>query len=240
MTVAPQSADAIAALTADAQPPPIAVEGLRLAFNGRVVMDGFHLRIKPGETVVLAGPSGCGKSTVLACLLALAIPAAGTVRIGGEPLTGESVWRLRRHFAYVPQEPVLGEETPRAWLEAQFALAANRPLRANLEHLPALLDRLALPPELLDQPGAAVSGGEKQRLAIAAALLLQRPVLLLDEPTSALDPAARDRVYELLSELYGPSVLLVSHDEHPALRAPHRLVRIAPPAPPPEDAHGRD
>ena len=207
-------------------PPPIAVEGLTLAFDSRVVLHDFSLRVEAREKVVLAGPSGCGKSSLLACLLGFLSPAAGRIAILGEPLTPANVWRLRRAIAFVQQETDLGGQTAGDWLREPFAFRANESLRGNLDRLPDLLERLRLNPAILRQKGPDLSGGEKQRLALIAALLLDRPILLLDEPTSALDPDSRQAVYDGLASLRDPAVLMVSHDTGPALDFAHRTVRI--------------
>ena len=218
------------------RPPPIDVERLALAFEGRSVLEDFSLRVEAEEKVVLAGPSGSGKSSVLAALLGFVVPAAGRIAVLGEGLDAKSVWRLRRSMALVQQEPALGEQTVKEWIEEPFAFRANEALRGHLTRLPDLLARLRLPETVLRQKGTDLSGGEKQRVALAAALLLDRPILLLDEPTSALDPDSRQAVYACLAGLRGPALLMVSHDVGPALDFADRAVRIAPR----EVPHGRD
>ncbi|NCA82221.1 MAG: ATP-binding cassette domain-containing protein [Opitutae bacterium] len=216
-------------------PPPIEIERLALAFEGRTVLEDFSLRVAAGEKVVLAGPSGSGKSSILACLLGFLVPAAGRIAVQGEALDAKSVWRLRRAMALVQQEPALGEQTVQAWIEEPFAFHANEALRDHLARLPDWLARLRLPPGILRQKGSDLSGGEKQRVALAAALLLDRPILLLDEPASALDPDSRQAVYAALAGLRGQTLLMISHDVGPALDFADRTVRIAPR----EIPHGR-
>jgi putative ABC transport system ATP-binding protein len=211
-----------------AHAPQIEIEDLAIAFNNRTVLAGFSLRVETGEKVVLAGPSGSGKSSVLACLLGFLEPAAGHIRIQGEPLTVQSIWHLRHTLALVQQEPDLGEQTVEDWIREPFLFRANESLRGNLARLPDLLRRLRLPEAILRQKGSALSGGEKQRIALAAALLLDRPILLLDEPASALDPESRQAVYACLAGLPDQTVLMVSHDTGPALDFTDRTVHLAP------------
>jgi putative ABC transport system ATP-binding protein len=218
------------------RPAPIDIEHLALAFDGRKILYDFSLRVNDGETVMLAGPSGSGKSSILSCLLGFLVPAAGRIAIHGEELTAQSVWRLRRAMTLVQQEPDLGEWTVRQWLEEPFTFHANEAIRDPLARLPDLLRRLRLPEAILKQKGPALSGGEKQRIALVAALLLDRPILLLDEPTSALDPDSRQAVYDCLSALKTQTLLMISHDAGPALAFADRTVRIAPR----EAPHGRD
>jgi ABC-type iron transport system FetAB ATPase subunit len=148
-----------------AHAPQIEIEDLAIAFNNRTVLAGFSLRVETGEKVVLAGPSGSGKSSVLACLLGFLEPAAGHIRIQGEPLTVQSIWHLRHTLALVQQEPDLGEQTVEDWIREPFLFRANESLRGNLARLPDLLRRLRLPEAILRQKGSALSGGEKQRIA---------------------------------------------------------------------------
>jgi len=215
--------------------PDIEIAGLDLAFAGRTILHDFSLQVAAGEKVVLAGASGSGKSSLLACLLGFLFPPAGRIAIRGELVTPKSVWRLRRAMALVQQEPDLGEQTVAEWIEEPFTFRANESLRGHLAQLPGLLRRLRLDPAILRQKGPALSGGEKQRIALASALLLDRHILLLDEPASALDPESRQAVYDGLADLEGQTLLMVSHDPSSALRFVDRTVRLSPP----EDDHGR-
>ena len=163
---------------------------------------------------MLTGASGIGKSTLLRCILGFTIPESGEILVNGVPVDGETVWRLRTQVAYVPQEPELGEGTLRRWFEQPFSFKANSHLKDNLERLPRLLQRLSLPATLLEAEVARLSGGEKQRVVLISALLLEREVLLLDEPTSALDRENSLAVVSLLRSLEGLTILSISHDSH--------------------------
>ncbi|MDY0145212.1 MAG: ATP-binding cassette domain-containing protein [Kiritimatiellia bacterium] len=216
-------------------PPAIEFDQLTLAFDGRTLLQDFSLQVQAGEKVVLAGASGSGKSSLLACLLGFVSPVAGRIAINGETLTPKSIWHLRHSMALVQQEPDIGDQSAEEWIREPFSFHANESLRGNLERLPDLLPRLHLAPGLLRQKGTDLSGGEKQRMAIVAALLLDRPILLLDEPTSALDPDSRLAVYDCLAQIEGKTLLMVSHDTGPALDFASRIVRLSPP----EVPHGR-
>ncbi len=215
-------------------PPAIAIEHLSLTFGARTVLRDFCLEVHSGETVVLTGPSGGGKSSILACILGFLIPPHGRISIEGTQLTHDSVWPLRRSFALVPQEPDLGNDTVRAWHDELMVLDANADATADTDRLPAELRHLGLDPEILDRRAADISGGEKQRIALATALQLQRPILLLDEPTSALDADSRARVCSRLRELQDTTILIVSH--HGNLELADRTVSLHSP----EDNHGPD
>ncbi len=190
----------------------IEIDDLTIRFGDRTVVERFSLHLATGDRVTLTGPSGSGKSTILRCILGFIPTTAGSIRIAGQPLTSDSVWQLRTHMAYVAQEPDLGQGTVRALLHQPFAYRANADRAGNLTRIPELCDRLALSPGLLDDEIGTLSGGEKQRVAIIAALLLERRLLLLDEPSSALDSDRRQAVIELLRTVNGLTVLAVAHD----------------------------
>ena len=204
----------------------MSIEQLTVAMDGRQILRAVDLRILDREKVALSGPSGCGKSTLLRCLLGFVPIYSGTIRIGGELLTPTTVWRLRGRMAYVPQEPELGEGTVREVLERPFSFAGNRPLWGNLQRIPQLLEQLLLPEALLTERVTDLSGGEKQRIALLAALLLDRRILLLDEASSALDQVSKQAVIDLLSATAELTILSVSHDQE-WLGVADRIVNLA-------------
>ena len=183
---------------------------VRLA--GQTVLDDFSMSLRAGEKVLLTGPSGCGKSTVLRCLLGFAIPETGSVRIKGEPLDAHTVWILRRHLAYVGQEPELGAGTVHEILERPFHFHANAARRDNLQRMPQLCGQFGLAPSLLNKEPGDLSGGEKQRIALISALLLDRTIFLLDEVTSALDRASKKIVLDYFQSREDVTALFVAHD----------------------------
>ncbi len=174
------------------------------------------MQVNSGEKVVIGGRSGIGKSTVFQCLMGFVVPETGRILINGQLLTPESVWILRTMMAYVPQEPDLGSGSLRQWLEAPFDFKANTNIRKNLERLPELFDRFLLSFDLLDSDASRLSGGEKQRVAIISAILLDRKIFLLDEPTSALDKFAGKAVLDFFNTIPHHTILAISHD--PAVR----------------------
>jgi ABC-type multidrug transport system ATPase subunit len=206
----------------------IRFEAVSLRLAGKPVVEGFSLRVASGEKVTLAGPSGCGKTSLLRAVLGFVVPDAGTVSVGGEAVTAESVWRLRRRMAYVPQEPDLGRGTVRSVLERPFSYRHNGGRPVAPDEAVELFDGLKLPRATMDAEVADLSGGEKQRVAIASALLLRRELLLLDEASSALDEESRDAVLALLRSRGPLTILSVSHDPE-GFRVGGRVVRMAMP-----------
>jgi len=206
--------------------PAIEMKDILVRFQGKTVLNGFSLRLFPGQKMVLTGDSGLGKSTVLRCILGFVIPDKGHVFIQGQQVSRESVWTLRTLLAYVPQEPELGNGTLEEWFKTPFSFRANLGLRKNLERLPVLLERFSLSTDLLQKEVGTLSGGEKQRAALIAALLLQRNIFLLDEPTSALDRKNGKKVLEFLFTIPDASILAVSHD-HTFLHMADQVIELS-------------
>jgi peptide/nickel transport system ATP-binding protein len=190
----------------------------------RRAVDGVSLEVHAGETVGLVGESGSGKSSLLRALLALERPQAGEVRLLGEDFgaaRGVTLRRLRRSIQVVLQDPV-GSFDPRWRVERLVAepyYALDDPpdtavLRANVAAALAevglsMADGARYPHEF--------SGGERQRIAIARALILRPAVIAFDEAVSALDVIVRAQILTLLAELADRlqlAYLFVSHDLH--------------------------
>lgn len=189
----------------------VRVQGLTLSFDGRTVLDGFGFEVQEGEKATLTGPSGSGKSSVLRCLLGFAKPDRGDVHIMGERLARGTVWKMRRLVAYVPQEPEFYPGRVLDLLERPFAFKANRGVAFDRSKRDQLFERFLLPPELLGKEIHDLSGGEKQRVALVSAFLLERKILLLDEAYSALDQEVRAIVLDYLGNRHDLTVLSISH-----------------------------
>ncbi|MGM0394851.1 MAG: ABC transporter ATP-binding protein [Thermodesulfobacteriota bacterium] len=185
---------------------------LHLSFTGQHVLNDLSLSIFHGDKVTLTGPSGSGKSTVLRCILGLVMPDSGTITILGETVTRHNIWRKRRHIAYVAQEPDLGTGSVKEVIETPFSYRANAGLRDNLSRLPEIMERFNLPQPLLDKQITRLSGGEKQRIALVIAILLDRPIVLLDEASSALDTKNKQAVADYFRQAENTTVLSVAHD----------------------------
>jgi ATP-binding cassette subfamily B protein len=171
------------------------------------------LRIEPGSIVVIAGATGVGKTTLLRTLLGFERAAAGRVLFDGVSIGDAPAGLSARPFAWVPQDAPLLADT----LDANIALGAtHRAARAALEPIGATHLMRSLEGVRLGAGGRAVSGGERQWIALARAIATCQPVLLLDEPTSGLDAEAQRRVLEAVACLRGlRTVLLVTHRSEP-------------------------
>lgn len=181
------------------------------AASATTLLADVSFTIATGEKAVFYGKSGAGKSSVLMTLLGVHTPASGSVRFNETVVDEKTIACVRQSIAFIGQEPVLGANRVRDALLLPFAYKANS---ANVPHEAAITRALAsvhLERSILAKEGSVVSGGEKQRLAIARALLLGKRVFVLDEVTSALDPESKRAIITLFHDA-AYTVLSVSHD----------------------------
>jgi ABC-type multidrug transport system fused ATPase/permease subunit len=193
------------------------VERLSLVYDGfggqppASILKNISVGVERGGALVLLGPSGSGKSTLLRCLNRLAEPTSGSVRFDGSDIRSLDPRDLRRRAALVMQTPVLFEGTVRDNLRVR---PAGTPGDFSDASLASAAVEVGLDPGLLGRDAATLSGGEKQRVTIARALLRDPQALLLDEPTSALDPPNAALVVETVSrlrELRRLTIVAVTH-----------------------------
>nr|WP_276511221.1 ATP-binding cassette domain-containing protein [Kineosphaera limosa] len=202
-----------------------------LARDRADVLRDVSLALTPGVTVLL-GANGAGKSTLMAALLGLRPLSKGSVRWRGSRVTDRAQWQqLRRHTGWLPQ----GFGFPPAMTVADFVVYAawlkEVPTREAEELCAEALDVTQMA-ALRGRRLGSISGGERQRAGMAAALVSQPAVLLLDEPTSGLDPIQRARFHEALQRLTGAgadtgprvSVLLSTHLFEDAAATADRIV----------------
>ena len=181
----------------------------------RPLLDGVSFVADAGRTTALVGPSGAGKSTILALIERLHDPRRGIVRVGGADVRDLDRSNLRRHIAYVEQSVPVLAGTIRANLTLGLADVPDDRCRSALASV-RLLDRIDAHGNGLDATlgdrGIGLSGGERQRLAIARALLSDRPLLLLDEPTASLD-SRNERALQAAIDTASRSrtVIIVAH-----------------------------
>ncbi len=184
--------------------------------NGAVALENVNLEIETGEFVTLIGPSGAGKTTLTKMILAEEEPTEGTVlfeNIDINALTRSETTKLRRRIGTVFQEfRLLGSKT--AYENIAFAMeAAGKSTEEIISDVPHVLQLVDLQDRMYHFPNQ-LSGGEKQRLAIARAIINQPEVLIADEPTGNLDEANTKEVIHILKKIndLGTTVILTTHD----------------------------
>ncbi|HTU28079.1 MAG TPA: ATP-binding cassette domain-containing protein [Solirubrobacteraceae bacterium] len=205
-----------------------------------VALRGIDLDVDPGEFVSLLGPSGSGKSTVLGLLAGVLRPSAGRVLIGAHDvgrMSPRALGRLRGSVVGLVLQNPSRNLLAYATVRQNVAFAAGRSGMSSSE----LVSTLGLT-DLADQVAGRLSGGEQQRVAIAAALASGAQLVLADEPTSQLDAVGREHVMDLIAQVhaeFGRTVVLVTHDPSVAARSP-RTVTIRDGRVGSEGVHGRE
>lgn len=190
----------------------IAINNLSLAYDGNTLFEDISFEVRSGQKVCISGPSGCGKSSLLRAMLGFVLPQAGTITIDNQPVNNKTVWSLRHKITYVTQESDLGSLSVLERIRCPFDYKANAHLQLQMDAVDAYFEQFKLSRKLLTKQTTDLSGGEKQRIAIVIALLLDRPLLLLDEPTSALDKESKQILRDVLTDLQ-KTVLFISHED---------------------------
>ncbi len=195
--------------------PGILIKDLHLRFGNRAIFSGINLEIPAGKTLAMLGASGCGKTSLLRIIAGLLNPDSGKISASdGLPIAGRMAWMGQRDLLYpwlsiidnvMLSARLRGEKTDRPWAEY---LLEQVGLENNASALPADL-----------------SGGMRQRAALARTLYQRAPLVLMDEPFSALDAITRATIQTLASNLLQDrTVVLITHDPLEACRLGHHLV----------------
>lgn len=208
------------------------LKGVRKEYGETVILERIDLDIAPGEFVTLVGASGSGKSTLLRMLLGQEQPTGGEILLDGEPLPDEPSpergivfqrYSVFRHLT-VAANVRLGLELRDG--EPLFGITFGAKRKEIRDRAAELIEAVGLG-AAADRYPSQLSGGMQQRLALAQAIALEPPVLLLDEPFGALDPGNRGIMQELLKKLWaqvGMTVVMVTHDLPEAFTLGTRLI----------------
>lgn len=194
----------------------VSLRDARLIYSGVALFDGLHLELAAGSFTSLLGPSGVGKSSLLRLLAGLTAPGVSGTLCGGD---GQP---LRGRVAYMAQQDLL-----LPWLNVlENVTLGNRLRGTSMDKARALylLQQVGLSDVTWARP-AQLSGGMRQRVALARTLMEDQPVVLMDEPFSSLDALTRLRLQSLsITLLAGRTVLLVTHDPLEALRMSNHIL----------------
>lgn len=196
----------------------IDVTDIHKSFGALEVLKGVSLHIDKGEIVSVVGPSGAGKTTLLQIIGSLDKPDSGNVHIGGVDLFGLGEKELahfrNRHIGFIFQfHQLLPEFTALENVMMPMLIAGGSMKKAQARAL-ELLSELGLAERVKHKPNQ-LSGGEKQRVAAARAMMMNPDVILADEPSGSLDSANKEELHRLLMDMrnrYGQTIVIVTHD----------------------------
>jgi len=184
----------------------ITVRGLRKSFGALEVLRGIDLAIEPGRVTAIVGPNAAGKTTFLKSVVGLVIPDGGDIQVDGASVLGS--WAYRRRLGYMPQAARFPDNLVVAELLGLLKDLRGAPAPHEAELL-RLFDLVGT----LDRPLRVLSGGTRQRISAALALMFDPDLLVLDEPTVGLDPLSSRRFKDRLAveRARGKTVILASH-----------------------------
>jgi len=200
------------------------IEGLVAGYSPEVdILNGVSITVSENEIVTVVGPNGAGKSTLMKSVFGLVKPKAGRVGLRGQPITGKRPSEIARlGMGYVPQrENVFESMTVIENLELGALARPGTKAGVRIEELLALFPRLA---ERRRQMVGTMSGGERQMVAMARALMPVPDMLLLDEPSAGLAPLFVDAMFEQVEAINraGVTILMVEQNARRALELSHR------------------
>jgi iron complex transport system ATP-binding protein len=206
--------------------------GYSFTLEGREILRDLSFSVARGERVALLGPNGAGKTTLLKCLNRILRGGRGDIRVAGVPLDSYRQVDLARRLAYVPQAG--GRSAPYSVREVvEMARYPHLgPLAPMREDDRAAVDQALRETgiaSLSDRPLETLSGGERQKALLAAALAQQADILLLDEPTAFLDPSQQADILEVLGRAHrdrAGTILSVTHDLNEALTNSERILAL--------------
>lgn len=201
-------------------------------YDGAEILHGVDLLCRPHQRVAVIGPNGAGKSTLLKAVFGIAAVSDGSVSLGGESLLGLSPSAIvRKGVSYVPQlANVFASLSVQENLEMgafAYRRGGGHRQRWVAERMEQMVQRFPVLADKLEAPAGALSGGQRQMVALARALMLEPQILLLDEPSAGLSPTMVETIFELISEIAarGGGIFLVEQNARKALEmADHAYV----------------
>ena len=196
----------------------IQASGLNLRIDQTTLLESASLNLRSGQKLAIVGPNGAGKTTLIRCLLGLIRPDSGSIMLDGSPHTTMGRAQLARRMSYVPQQlPQRIAHTASEFIAMSRYAYGTDGNHSNDDPLHSAQQAMELTgvEHLKNQPLCTMSGGERQRVSIAAAIAQQSPVMILDEPSAHLDPKQRDIIHKLLMEICrenNTALIVITHD----------------------------
>ncbi len=204
------------------------VKHISKAYKDNVILEDINFTIKKGEVISIVGNSGCGKSTILKCLNRIENISSGEIILNGKDITEYKVEELRQKIGLVFQDYNLFEHlTIIDNLTIGLIKLKGYSKESATNEALKLLSKLKLLDKVNNYPDE-LSGGEKQRIAIARTLLMKPDIILLDEPTSALDKSMKKEVLKLIGNLVKEdlTLIIVSHEDDFVKKVSDKIITI--------------
>ncbi|MBR6805775.1 MAG: ATP-binding cassette domain-containing protein [Bacteroidaceae bacterium] len=187
------------------------LRGITVSYGDHTVISNFSMQLERGELVAVTGVSGSGKTSLIRAILGFVPIEQGEILVDGIPVNAVEV---RKHTAYLPQDLSFPCEWVDEVLRMPFLFRNNRDRKITDEQWLDCFGRLGLEGGIMKKRLNEISGGQRQRMMLAIASMLDKDIIILDEPTSALDAASVNLVTGYIKELStrGKSVISVTHD----------------------------
>lgn len=188
-------------------------ENVSKKFTEQYVLENFSYEILKGDKVIISGKSGIGKTTLFRLLLGFEQVDSGKIYFENKLLDDQTVWELRKKVAYVSQDLNIGQGNVQSFFDDTLSLNTNNKHKnSSKEKIEKLFDQFCLSKSILKKDIRELSGGEKQRIAIVNALLLNREIFFLDEITSSLDKTLINNVMDYFFHPSNYTILSISHN----------------------------
>ena len=188
------------------------LKGVTISYGNHTVISNFSMQLERGELVAVTGASGSGKTSLIRAILGFVPIEKGEIYIGGIPARAVEV---RKCTAYLPQDLSFPCEWVDEVLRMPFSFRINKDRKITEEQWHDCFGRLGLEGGIMKKRLNEISGGQRQRMMLAIASMLDKDIIILDEPTSALDAASVKLVTEYIKEIStrGKAIIAVTHDK---------------------------
>lgn len=189
----------------------LSVQNLSISFDNKSIIKNLNFDVAENEKICIKGVSGKGKSSLFNAILGFIIPESGIINLYDKELNAENINFFRKNIAWLPQQMEFSS-TVKEFIELPESYLANKSQKKECLTIQHLLKTFLLDEKILENTMQKVSGGEKQRLGLINALMLNRKLLLLDEPVSSLDYDSKNAVMDYLFSQNELTIVSTSHD----------------------------
>ncbi len=192
----------------------LSVNNISVFYDDKRIIKDLTFQVKRGEKVVITGESGKGKTSVLNAILGFIPIKYGETYFFGKKLSSDNISEIRENTAWLPQETSLNFDSVNEMIYTPFDFKVNQINYPSTEEIDSMFNYLNISKDLLAKQVDEISGGQKQRLLLASAMLLKKDVLIIDEPTSALDEENKKRITNYILSQKDLTVIAATHDTY--------------------------